>query len=138
MANDVWLGVLRDRDGGNGNLALWLCPFRHGGHAGEPGGGPFKEGYNVVSGIDKYMPVDVYVPGCPPTPQALIYGFIKLHEKIENQSFKDMPWYQNRGESEAIPVPILGPDIFDPRQIPLIKAEAAKTKVAAAAESESE
>jgi hypothetical protein len=102
------------------------------------GGGPFKEGYNVVSGVDKYIPVDVYVPGCPPTPQALIYGFIKLHEKIENQSFKDMPWYQNRGEGEAIPVPILGPDIFDPRQIPLIKAKAAEAKAAAAAESESE
>src|SRR5512139_1280818 len=39
-------------------------------------GGPFKEGYNVVSGIDKFLPVDVYVPGCPPTPDAVLYGFM--------------------------------------------------------------
>ncbi len=101
------------------------------------GGGPFKEGYSVVSGVDKYVPVDVYVPGCPPTPQALIYGFIKLHEKIENQPRQEYTWYQNRGQGEVIPVPVLGPDIFDPRQIPLIKAETAKAR-AAAAETDSE
>ncbi|NJL94267.1 MAG: NADH-quinone oxidoreductase subunit NuoB [Anaerolineae bacterium] len=49
------------------------------------GGGPFKEGYNVVSGIDKYLPVDVYVPGCPPTPQALIHGLIMLQKKMDGQ-----------------------------------------------------
>jgi NADH-quinone oxidoreductase subunit B len=48
-----------------------------------------------------------------------------------------MTWYQNRGESEAIPVPILGPDIFDPRQIPLIKAKTAEAQ-AATADNESE
>lgn len=99
------------------------------------GGGPFKEGYNVVSGVDKYIPVDVYVPGCPPTPQALIYGFRQLHAKIEGQSRQDYTWYQKGGEAEPIPVPVLGPDIFDPRQIPLIKAEVAKAQVA---ETESE
>lgn len=84
------------------------------------GGGPFKEGYNVVSGIDKYLPVDVYVPGCPPTPEALIFGMLKLHEKVERQSIVQVPWYQ-KDTSEYVPVPVLGPDIFDPRQIQLIR-----------------
>ena len=56
-------------------------------------GGPFKEGYNVVSGIDKFVPVDVYVPGCPPTPEALLYGIMKVHEKVQGQSIKTVPWY---------------------------------------------
>jgi len=84
------------------------------------GGGPFKEGYSVVSGIDKYIPVDVYVPGCPPTPEALIYGILKLHEKVERQSILSVPWYAKNG-SEFVPVPILGPDIFDPRKVQIIK-----------------
>ena len=84
------------------------------------GGGPFKEGYSVVSGIDKYIPVDVYVPGCPPTPEALIFGLLKLHEKVERQSIATVPWYRKAG-SESIPVPVLGPDVFDPRKVQIIK-----------------
>src|SRR5687767_10189788 len=87
------------------------------------GGGPFKEGYNVVDGIDKFLPVDVYVPGCPPTPQALLYGFMAIHEKIEHQSLSTVPWYR-KGTSEPIPIPILGPDLMDPRQMGLIEAMA--------------
>ena len=90
------------------------------------GGGPFKEGYNVVSGIDKYLPTDVYVPGCPPTPQALLNGLIALHKKIQGQSLAvsaSTPWYGN-GPNEPIPVPILGPDVIDPRQLELFKKEA--------------
>jgi NADH-quinone oxidoreductase subunit B len=90
------------------------------------GGGPFKDGYNVVSGIDKYLPVDVYIPGCPPTPQALIHGLIALQKKIDGQSLAnmdDVPWY-GVGPSEPVPIPILGPDIIDPRQMDIIRRQA--------------
>lgn len=81
------------------------------------GGGPFKEGYNVVSGIDQFLPVDVYVPGCPPTPQALLHGLIAVQRKIERESLRQVRWYR-RGAAEPIPVPLLGPDLIDPRNPP--------------------
>ena len=78
------------------------------------GGGPFKEGYNVVAGVDKFIPVDIYVPGCPPTPQALLHGLIAMQKKIDGQSILDVKWYRPEA-IEAIPIPILGPDLIDPR-----------------------
>jgi NADH-quinone oxidoreductase subunit B len=57
--------------------------------------------YALVAGADRFLPIDVYVPGCPPRPEALMYGIIKLQKKIMDQP--DLGWrerYQAQGTEE--------------------------------------
>ncbi len=81
-------------------------------------GGPFKQGYNVLKGIDRYIPVDIHIPGCPPRPEALIHGLMMLQRKIAGEKLTgpDRPSHLRSDESGEFPVPSFGAHDLEPPQ----------------------
>jgi NADH-quinone oxidoreductase subunit B len=77
-------------------------------------GGPFHTGYNVVKGIDRFIPVDVHVPGCPPTPEGLLHGLMQLQAKIDDQRLKRVEWYDRDNVRDYL-VPRVGPKGLVPK-----------------------
>ena len=73
-------------------------------------GGPFKQGYNVLKGIDRFLPVDVHIPGCPPRPEALIHAFMTLQRKIDAQTLTgpNRPRHLDAEAPGEFPVPQFG------------------------------
>ena len=88
-------------------------------------GGPFKQGFNVLKGIDRYLPVDVYLPGCPPRPEAVLQSLNYLQEKITTQDLKADPAFTKGRRQYPVPrftgldlEPPFNPEVWSPPENP--------------------
>ncbi len=93
-------------------------------------GGPFKQGYNVLKGIDRYIPVDVHLPGGPPRPEAVLQSLNYLQEKIRTQDIKSDPAFIEGRRQYPVPEftgtdlePPYNPDVWQPPANPNAPAE---------------
>jgi NADH-quinone oxidoreductase subunit B len=83
-------------------------------------GGPFKQGYNVLKGIDRFIPVDIHIPGCPPRPEALVHALMALQDRIDAQSLtgENRPRHLVAAVAGEYPVPEFGEHDLVPTKNP--------------------
>ena len=83
-------------------------------------GGPFKQGYNVLKGIDRFIPVDIYIPGCPPRPEALLNGLMELQKQIQSERLTgpDAARHTRADMPSEFPIPTFGDHDLQPTKNP--------------------
>ncbi len=93
-------------------------------------GGPFKQGYNVLKGIDRFIPVDIYIPGCPPRPEALLNGLIELQKKIKGEKMTgpDAAKHFRAEAPSEHPIPDFGEHDLEPPHNPTVWQAPALTR----------